>query len=176
MMQIQSHSHPYTVVECPDVRAALESLGQTQRRTSWWTTRWPISTACSWRAFRRSGCIGSWPRKRRSRTSRWVRLVLAVGSAVPTRITTGGDRSGVLQDIGVSWRRSCFAASAGRWCRHVAGPVRQLHRKQELAEHPAIQESVGTFYPPHEIRLAFDFLNPVVGGDLGGLGEAIKLH
>jgi 3-dehydroquinate synthase len=85
---------------------------------------------------------------------------------------------GVLQDIG------CFIASVllrgVRWtlipttllaqCDSCIGSKSSLNINR-------FKNQLGTFYPPHEIRLSFEYLNSLATGEIySGLGEAIKLH
>jgi 3-dehydroquinate synthase len=90
-------------------------------------------------------------------------------------VVVGG---GVLQDIG------CFVASVLfrgiRWtllpttllaqCDSCIGSKSSLNINR-------FKNQLGTFYPPHEVCLVFDFLRTLSADEiLSGLGEAIKLH
>jgi 3-dehydroquinate synthase len=85
---------------------------------------------------------------------------------------------GVLQDIG------CFIASVlmrgVRWtlipttllaqCDSCIGSKSSLNINR-------FKNQLGTFYPPHEIRLSFEYLKTLTQSEIhSGLGEAIKLH
>ncbi len=90
-------------------------------------------------------------------------------------IVIGG---GVLQDIG------CFVASVlMRGLRWTLLPTTLLAQcdscigsKSSINIGP-YKNQLGTFYPPHQVLLAFDFLSTLTDDEIhSGLGEAIKLH
>jgi 3-dehydroquinate synthase len=92
-----------------------------------------------------------------------------------TLVVIGG---GVLQDIG------CFVASVlARGVRWTLIPTTLLAQCDSCIGSKSsininrFKNQLGTFYPPHEIRLSFDFLKTLTPDEIySGLGEAIKLH
>lgn len=85
---------------------------------------------------------------------------------------------GVLQDIG------CFIASVLlRGIRWTLLPTTLLAQcdscigSKSSLNIGSFKNQIGTFYPPHEIELVFDFLATLQEADIySGLGEAVKLH
>lgn len=92
-----------------------------------------------------------------------------------TLVVIGG---GVLQDIG------CFIASVlVRGIRWTLFPTTLLAQCDSCIGSKSslninrFKNQLGTFYPPHEVRMVFAFLRSLEHQEiLSGLGEAIKLH
>lgn len=180
MLNIQSKSHPYRAVEMPSVRATIETLEQ--REAAFYlvdrkvaqlfeadfaglipTDRcYLIDASEQAKSYEELGPVFCWLLEAKCRRS-------------SNLVVIGG---GVLQDIG------CFIASVLlrglRWtlipttllaqCDSCIGSKSSLNINR-------FKNQLGTFYPPHEVRLAFDFLKTLTTEEIyGGLGEAIKLH
>lgn len=180
MMQIQSHSHPYSVVEFPDVPAALESLVGGDVASFFLVDdrvadlyRPQLTSLPAGRVHRLVATEEAKSYEQVAPVLCW--LLEARCRRASQLVVVGG---GVLQDIG------CFVASillrGIRWtllpttllaqCDSCIGSKSSLNINR-------FKNQLGTFYPPHEVRLVFDFLNTLSHEEiLGGLGEAIKLH
>ena len=177
MLEIQSHSHPYTVVECGDVASALAALDgsafylvddnvatlYSQQLACGPADRlYRISASEEAKSYEQLGPVFCWLLDARCRRASQL-------------VVVGG---GVLQDIG------CFVASVLlrgiRWtllpttllaqCDSCIGSKSSLNINR-------FKNQLGTFYPPHEIRLTTEFLRTLSPQEIAsGLGEAIKLH
>jgi len=180
MLNIQSKSHPYRVIESPSPRAAIETLEN--RDTAFYLVDrkvaqlyegefaglippercYQIEASEHAKSYEQLAPIFCWLLE--SKCRRTSNLVVIGG--------------GVLQDIG------CFIASVlmrgVRWtlipttllaqCDSCIGSKSSLNINR-------FKNQLGTFYAPHEVRLAFDFLKTLTTEELrSGLGEAIKLH
>lgn len=178
-MQIQSHSHPYTVTESGSVAEALSALvaGEmpfflVDRKVAELYPRqfavmpaermYLIEATEEAKSYEQLVPVFCWLLD--SRCQRGSHLVVIGG--------------GVLQDIG------CFIASVLfrgiRWtllpttllaqCDSCIGSKSSLNINR-------FKNQLGTFYSPHEVRLVFEFLGTLARAEiLSGLGEAIKLH
>jgi 3-dehydroquinate synthase len=180
MFTIQSKSHPYSVVESPDVRAtvtgiegfedayflideAVANLYEAQLEgVVPEVRRYCIAASEHAKSYEQLGPVFCWLLEKKIRRS--SKLVVIGG--------------GVLQDIG------CFIASVLmrgiHWtlipttllaqCDSCIGSKSSLNIQQ-------YKNQLGTFYPPHEVRLTFQFLQSLKRDEINsGLGEAIKLH
>lgn len=180
MLNIQSKSHPYQAIESPNVRAAIETLPG--RASAFYLIdrkvaqlyeaefnelipadrRFLIEASEQAKSYESLGPIFCWLLEAKCRRTSHL-------------IVIGG---GVLQDIG------CFIASVLmrgiRWtlipttllaqCDSCIGSKSSLNINR-------FKNQLGTFYPPHEVRLVFDFLKTLTREEIhSGLGEAIKLH
>ena len=180
MLNIQSKSHPYRVVEAASPRAAVETLDN--RDTAFFLVDrkvadlyqadfaglipadrcFLIDASEHAKSYEELAPIFCWLLE--SKCRRTSNLVVIGG--------------GVLQDIG------CFIASVLlrgiRWtlipttllaqCDSCIGSKSSLNINR-------FKNQLGTFYAPHEVRLAFDFLKTLTTEEIkSGLGEAIKLH
>jgi len=180
MLTIRSKSHPYQVIEVSDAKSAVASipdhagafyivdnrvadlyesqLGAVVPKSQTFTIE-ASERAKSYEQLEPLFC--SLLEKKIRRSSHLVVI--------------GG---GVLQDIG------CFVASVllrgVRWtlipttllaqCDSCIGSKSSLNINR-------FKNQLGTFYPPHEVRLSFDFLSTLTPDEINsGLGEAIKLH
>ncbi|HWB00647.1 MAG TPA: hypothetical protein VG713_19270 [Pirellulales bacterium] len=179
MMQIQSHSHPYTVEEFSTVDAALAGLGGpgafvlVDAKVAE-LYRKPLSTAFAGeqvhqitatehaKSYEQLAPVFCWLLERRCQRSSHL-------------VVIGG---GVLQDIG------CFIASVlMRGIRWTLVPTTLLAQCDSCIGSKSslnigkFKNQLGTFYAPHEVRLAPEFLGSLSEPEiLSGLGEAIKLH
>jgi 3-dehydroquinate synthase len=180
MLTIRSQSHPYSVVECEGVRATVAGIAErdsafflvdrkvAQLYEQQFAGSVPPSQAYFIDASERAKSydqlepIFCWLLERKIRRS-------------SNLVVIGG---GVLQDIG------CFIASVlmrgVRWtlipttllaqCDSCIGSKSSLNINR-------FKNQLGTFYPPHEIRLSFEYLRSLQQEEIfSGLGEAIKLH
>jgi 3-dehydroquinate synthase len=179
MLEIKSHSHSYVVVECADVNGALafEDLasafylvdenvatlyGRELARSVPADRLYKIEATEEAKSYERLAPIFCWLLDARCRRASQL-------------VVVGG---GVLQDIG------CFVASVLlrgiRWtllpttllaqCDSCIGSKSSLNINR-------FKNQLGTFYPPHEIRLTTEFLQTLNPQEIAsGLGEAIKLH
>ncbi|HEY2761779.1 MAG TPA: hypothetical protein VGI75_13580, partial [Pirellulales bacterium] len=180
MLTIRSKSHPYSVVESPGVHASIAGIEQreqafylidrkvSQLYESQFTKLIPSAQSYFVDASERAKSydqlepIFCWLLEKKIR--RTSNLVVIGG--------------GVLQDIG------CFIASVlmrgVRWtlipttllaqCDSCIGSKSSLNVNR-------FKNQLGTFYPPHEIRLSFEYLDSLPTSEIySGLGEAIKLH
>jgi len=111
---------------------------------------------------------------------------LAIGPVIQRVLEAGFQRrstlvvigGGVVQDIG------CFIASnlmrGVRWIYYPTTLLAQCDScigAKSSVNIDRFKNQLGTFYPPHAVRMYFPFLDTLPQGDrLSGLGEAIKLH
>jgi 3-dehydroquinate synthase len=180
MLTIQSKSHPYRVIEAPDVRAAIREIEghdsayflidqkvaglyeKELREIVPNERRYCIEASEHAKSYEQLVPVFCWLLERKFRRSSKL-------------IVIGG---GVLQDIG------CFIASVlmrgVHWtlvpttllaqCDSCIGSKSSLNINR-------FKNQLGTFYPPHEVRLSFQFLATLTTDEINsGLGEAIKLH
>jgi 3-dehydroquinate synthase len=180
MLEIQSRSHPYRVLRADGVREALRDLGPgpapyffVDRRVA---------------ELHREGLAEVIPDDRRflvdatEEMKSYERLVpvfewlLGAACRRDSRLVVIG--GGITQDIG------CFVASVlFRGLQWTLVPTTLLAQCDSCIGAKSslnvgrFKNQLGTFYPPHEVRLAFEFLGTLSPVDiLSGLGEAIKLH
>ncbi len=180
MLEIQSHSHPYRVLRADGAREALRDFGAgpvpyflVDRRVA---------------DLHREALAGGVPDEQRflvdatEEAKSYERLVplfdwlLRSGFRRDSRLVVVG--GGVTQDIG------CFVASVlFRGITWTLVPTTLLAQCDSCIGAKSslnvgrFKNQLGTFYPPHEVRLAFEFLRTLSRLDvLSGLGEAIKLH
>ncbi len=180
VLQIQSRSHPYTVAEFSSASAALAPGGGSaapfylvdQRVADLYAAELSQAT-CTDRLIR---IEASEEAKSYEQLGPVFCRLLDAGCRRDSHLIVAG--GGVLQDIG------CFIASVlFRGVRWALVPTTLLAQcdscigsKSSLNIH-RFKNQLGTFYPPHEVRLAFDFLKTLSAEEvLSGLGEAIKLH
>ncbi len=180
MLTIRSKSHPYNVVETADVSASVAGISDRERGfylidrkvgqlyEQQFAKEIPagqsyfIDASEHAKSYDQLEPIFCWMLERKIRRS-------------SNLVVIGG---GVLQDIG------CFIASVlmrgVRWtlvpttllaqCDSCIGSKSSLNINR-------FKNQLGTFYPPHEIRLSFEYLNSLAATEIhSGLGEAIKLH
>lgn len=180
-LEIRSRSHPYRVVRAASARDALAALGPgpqpyflVDRRVA--------------ELHRDALAAAAVPEERlrlvdaTEETKSYERLVplfewlLGAGCRRDSRLVVVG--GGVTQDIG------CFIASVlFRGLEWTLVPTTLLAQCDSCIGAKSslnlgrFKNQLGTFYPPHEVRLAPDFLATLAPVDvLSGLGEAIKLH
>lgn len=180
MLNILSKSHPYQVRECPSARAALETLDN--RESAYFLVDRKVAQLHAAALAdlippQRSYFIDASEHAKsyEQLTPVFCWLLEANCRRSSHLVVIGG---GVLQDIG------CFVASVLmrgiRWtlipttllaqCDSCIGSKSSLNINR-------FKNQLGTFYPPHEVRLAFDFLQTLSTDEIySGLGEAIKLH
>jgi 3-dehydroquinate synthase len=180
VLQIHSHSHPYTVAEFASVAAALAPSGGSAASFYLVDARVADLYGCQ---LAEATCTDRLIRIEASEEAKsyeqlvpvFCRLLDAGCRRDSHLMVVGG---GVLQDIG------CFIASVlFRGVRWTLLPTTLLAQcdscigsKSSLNIH-RFKNQLGTFYPPHEVRLAFEFLRTLSEEELlSGLGEAIKLH
>lgn len=179
-MQIQSRSHRYSVTESADASAALQTPGGcdgafylVDHRVADLYERDLTSAIAPERIHRIRASETAKSYEQLTPVFCWL---LDSGCRRNSHLVVVG--GGVLQDIG------CFIASVlFRGVHWTLLPTTLLAQcdscigsKSSLNIH-RFKNQLGTFYPPHEIRLAFEFLKTLTSGEvLSGLGEAIKLH
>jgi 3-dehydroquinate synthase len=179
-MQIRSQSHSYTVVEYGTLDAALappDDSGSTfylvdQKIADLYGPQ--LAAAAPPERIHR--IVASETAKSYEQLGPVFCWLLDGGCRRTSQLVVVG--GGVLQDIG------CFIASVlFRGIRWTLLPTTLLAQcdscigsKSSLNIH-RFKNQLGTFYPPHEVRLAFEFLKTLSHEEiLSGLGEAIKLH
>lgn len=180
MLEIQSHSHPYQVREVSDLAAALHEIAA--RQATFFLVDRQVAGMYEQQL---AGAIAP-QRIERIEATEHVKSYEQLTPVICRLLESKCQRSsqlvviggGVVQDIG------CFIASVllrgVRWtlfpttllaqCDSCIGSKSSLnigHFKNQL----------GSFYPPHEVCLHFDFLRTLGPAEIkSGLGEAIKLH
>ncbi len=179
-MQIQSKSHSYAVAEAASLREALQNASAGQRTYALVDERvaalYPDAFAGTLPPENVRLIEATESAKSLDALSPHIEWLLGVGFRRDCLLLVVG--GGVLQDL------SCFIASTlfrgVRWsliptsllaqCDSCIGSKSSInvgHYKNQL----------GTFYPPHEVLLAFDVLGSLPPDEIrSGLGEAIKLH
>ncbi len=180
MMEIQSRSHPYTVEEFPDLKAALRDFQQ----------RPGVYCLADKRVFSlyEKDFSAALPRERilqveasedqksfERLTPIFVWLLQNGLRRDGCLLVVGG---GVLQDIG------CFIASVlFRGLRWELVPTTLLAQcdscigSKSSINIQSYKNQIGTFYPPHRVCLTFSVLKTLSWDEMrSGLGEAIKLH
>jgi len=179
-MQIQSKSHSYAVAEAPSLREALQNASEGQRTYALVDRQvaalYPDAFSDILPAVNVRLIEATEPAKSLGALSPHIEWLLRAGFRRDCLLLVVG--GGVLQDL------SCFVASTlfrgVRWslvpttllaqCDSCIGSKSSInvgHYKNQL----------GTFYPPHEVLLAFDVLRSLPPDEIrSGLGEAIKLH
>ncbi len=180
MMQIQSKSHPYDVTEAPGLREAIQAAAQGRRTFA-------LVDAQVHRLYPEAFADTLPPENvRLIEATEGAKSLDALAPHIEWLLGAGFRRDclllvvggGVMQDL------SCFIASTlfrgVRWslvpttllaqCDSCIGSKSSInvgHYKNQL----------GTFYPPHQVLLAFDVLGSLPYDEIrSGLGEAIKLH
>jgi 3-dehydroquinate synthase len=180
VLQIQSRSHPYTVAEFSSVGAALAHPGGSaapfylvDQRVAGLYGRQLADATCTDRLI---AIEASEEAKSYEQLAPVFCRLLDAGCRRDSQLVVVG--GGVLQDMG------CFIASVlFRGVRWTLLPTTLLAQcdscigsKSSLNIH-RFKNQLGTFYPPHEVRLAFEFLETLSAEEIqSGLGEAIKLH
>ena len=180
MMEIKSYSHPYTVVESDSVTEAMQALTRSEmpfflvdRNVADLYHRQISSALPSDRIYRIEAAEEAKSYERLAPVFNWL-----LGSRCQRRshvVVIGG---GVVQDIG------CFVASVlFRGIRWTLLPTTLLAQcdscigSKSCLNMSRFKNQLGTFYPPHEVRLVFEFLGTLTQEELlSGMGEAIKLH
>ncbi|HEX4132511.1 MAG TPA: hypothetical protein VHZ24_20940 [Pirellulales bacterium] len=177
-MQITSHHHPYSVSEHATVDDAFADLdgdafvlldqkvdelyGERLRRGVAADRTYAVEATEFAKSYEQLTPVFTWLLERRCRRNSHL-------------VVIGG---GVLQDIG------CFIASVlMRGIRWTLVPTTLLAQcdscigSKSSLNIGSFKNQLGTFYAPHEVRLAVEFLNTLSREEiLSGLGEAIKLH
>jgi 3-dehydroquinate synthase len=180
MMQIQSHSHPYAVVECAGVQKALESLLEGDAASFFLVDekvadlyRGPLAALPAERVYR---IVATEEAKSYEQVNPVLCWLLGARCRRGSQLVVIG--GGVLQDIG-----GFVASILLRGIRWTLLPTTLLAQCDSCVGSKSslnigrFKNQLGTFHPPHEVRLAFEFLNTLSSEEiLGGLGEAIKLH
>jgi 3-dehydroquinate synthase len=180
MLNIKSHSHPYQVLELPNIPAAFARITQSStpfflvdRRVAeiyreQFAPHIPadhvflIDATEEAKSYEQLVPVFCWLLNAKCQRSSHI-------------VVIGG---GVLQDIG------CFIASVLlRGIRWTLIPTTLLAQCDSCIGSKSslnianFKNQLGTFYPPHEVLLVFDFLNTLTEEEIhSGLGEAIKLH
>ena len=179
-MQIQSKSHPYDVTETADLREALQRAAQGQRTFALVDSRvhalYPGAFAPSLPAENTRLIEATEGAKSLDALSPHIEWLLGSGFRRDCLLLVVG--GGVLQDL------SCFIASTlFRGVRWSLVPTTLLAQCDScIGSKSSInvgryKNQLGTFYPPHEVLLAFDVLRSLPPDEIrSGLGEVIKLH
>jgi 3-dehydroquinate synthase len=178
-MQIQSKSHPYDVTEAPSLRDALQSAAQGQRTFALVDAQVHALYPDAFEALPPENV-------RRIEATEGAKSLDALGPHVEWLLGSGFRRDclllvvggGVLQDL------SCFIASTlFRGVRWSLVPTTLLAQCDScIGSKSSInvghyKNQMGTFYPPHQVLLAFDVLRSLPPDEVrSGLGEVIKLH
>ncbi len=178
-MQIQSHSHAYAVTECDTIAAALSRSGEAD--TSFYLVdrkvadlyRRQLADLQDKQVYRIEATEEAKSYERLISVFCWL---LDAGCQRRSQLVVIG--GGVLQDIG------CFVASVlMRGIRWTLLPTTLLAQcdscigSKSSLNIDRFKNQLGTFYPPHEVRLVFEFLGTLAPQEiLSGLGEAIKLN
>lgn len=179
-MQIQSQIHSYRVVECDSVRAAFQAPQDSE------STFYLVDEKVAELFAEDLAQATPAARVYRVRASEEAKSYEQLPPIFCWLIEAGCKRNsqlvviggGVLQDIG------CFIASTlFRGIRWTLTPTTLLAQCDSCIGSKSslnigrFKNQLGTFYPPHEVRLAYDFLKTLSTEELlSGLGEAIKLH
>lgn len=180
MLTIRSKSHPYPVNEFADTRAAVGTIED--RDSAFFLLDRKVAELYECKLVglippARSYLIDASEHAKSYEqvASVFCWLLEAKVRRTSNLVVIGG---GVLQDIG------CFVASVlmrgVRWtlipttllaqCDSCIGSKSSLNINR-------FKNQLGTFYPPHDVRLSFDFLQSLTTDEIySGLGEAIKLH
>jgi 3-dehydroquinate synthase len=180
MLTIRSKSHPYSVVESPDVRASI--AGITEREQAFYLIDRKVGQLYERQFAEEIPAAQSYFIDASERAKSYDQLEPIFCWLLEKKIRRSSNLvvigGGVLQDIG------CFIASVlmrgVRWtlipttllaqCDSCIGSKSSLNINR-------FKNQLGTFYPPHEIRLSFEYLASLTTGEIySGLGEAIKLH
>ena len=178
-MQIQSHSHAYNVSECDTIAAALSRSGEAD--TSFYLVdrkvadlyRHQLADLWDKQVYRIEATEEAKSYEQLVPVFCWL---LGAGCQRRSQLVVIG--GGVLQDIG------CFVASVlMRGIRWTLLPTTLLAQcdscigSKSSLNIDRFKNQLGTFYPPHEVHLVFEFLGTLAPQEiLSGLGEAIKLH
>jgi 3-dehydroquinate synthase len=180
MLEIQSQIHSYRVRECTDLPAALREIVSRQkafflvdRKVAELHERLLTETVSA-------DCLNRIEATEHAKSYEqlipvFCRLLDAKCQRGSLLVVIGG---GVLQDIG------CFIASVlFRGVRWILIPTTLLAQCDSCIGSKSslnishFKNQLGTFYPPHEVLLNFEFLRTLGPTEiLSGLGEAIKLH
>ena len=180
MMQIKSHNHPYTVVESDSVTKALQVLTASEMPFFLLDRNVADLYQAQTEAVlppERTFLIDA-----TEEAKSYEQLVPVFCSLLDARCQRGSQLvvigGGVVQDIG------CFIASVlFRGIGWTLLPTTLLAQCDSCIGSKSslnigrFKNQLGTFYPPHEVRLVFEFLNTLTREEIfSGLGEAIKLH
>src|SRR4051812_21509909 len=180
MLTIRSKSHPYQVIEAPDAKSAVASIPD--RDSAFYIIDSRVADLYESQFGTVIPKSQTFTIEASERAKSYEQLEPLFCSLLEKKIRRSSHLvvigGGVLQDIG------CFVASillrGVRWtlipttllaqCDSCIGSKSSLNINR-------FKNQLGTFYPPHEIRLSFDFLATLTADELNsGLGEAIKLH
>lgn len=179
-MQIQSKSHPYAVREASGLREAIESAVAGQRTFA--------LVDAQVHALYPDAFAHSLPSEnvRLIEATEGAKSLDALSPSIEWLLQSGFRRDclllvvggGVLQDL------SCFIASTlFRGVRWSLVPTTLLAQCDSCIGSKSsinvghFKNQLGTFYPPHEVLLAFDVLRSLPPDEIrSGLGEVIKLH
>jgi len=179
-LTISAKSHPYRVTEQADVAAAVAAVESPS------DAFWLVDARVADLHGDAIGAARIADRTFRLEASEQAKSYAAIQPVFEWLLGAGCRRSsqlvviggGVLQDIG------CFVASVlMRGLRWTLIPTTLLAQCDScIGSKSSInvgryKNQLGTFYPPHEVLLAFDFLATLTEDEIhSGLGEAIKLH
>ena len=179
-MQIQSKSHPYAVAEAPSLREAIQTAAEGRRTFA--------LVDDQVHAFYPGAFAHTLPPENvhRIEATEGAKSLDALAPHIEWLLESGFRRDclllvvggGVLQDL------SCFIASTlFRGIRWSLIPTTLLAQCDScIGSKSSInvgryKNQLGTFYPPHQVLLAFDVLHSLPPDEIrSGLGEAIKLH
>ena len=179
-LDIQSHSHPYRVVQCGNVaQALLEDMASAtpfflvDRKVAGLYRQQMAAAVPAGRAFLIDADETAKSYEQLVPVFNW--LLESKCQRSSHLVVVGG---GVLQDIG------CFIASVlFRGIRWTLVPTTLLAQCDSCIGSKSslnigrFKNQLGTFYPPHEVRLAYEFLGTLGHPEMcSGLGEAIKIH
>lgn len=180
MLTISAKSHPYQVHEVAGVAAALAAVEDPTKAFFLVDERVASLFHVAINATVPAGCIlrvkASEKTKSLDSLCPIFEWLLKSGCRRSSRLIVIG--GGILQDIG------CFVASVlMRGIRWTLLPTTLLAQcdscigSKSSINIGCYKNQLGTFYPPHQVLLAFEFLSTLTEDELhSGLGEAIKLH
>lgn len=179
-LTISAKSHPYRVTVQPGVAAAVAAVGDPS--DAFWLVDDRVAALhrdalgaplVEGRTFRIEASEQAKSYAALQPVFEWL---LGAGCRRSSRLVVVG--GGVLQDIG------CFVASVlMRGLRWTLVPTTLLAQCDScIGSKSSInvgryKNQLGTFYPPHEVLITFEFLSTLSEDEIhSGLGEAIKLH
>ena len=180
MMQIQSKSHPYDVAEAASLREAIQAAAAGRRTFALVDTQvhalYPDAFAHTLPPENVRRIEATEGAKSLDILAPHIEWLLESGFRRDCLLLVVG--GGVLQDL------SCFIASTlFRGVRWSLIPTTLLAQCDScIGSKSSInvgryKNQLGTFYPPHQVLLAFDVLHSLPPDEVrSGLGEAIKLH
>ena len=179
-MQIQSKSHPYAVAEAPSLREAIQTAAEGRRTFALVDDQvhalYPDAFAHTLPPENVHRIEATEGAKSLDTLAPHIEWLLESGFRRDCLLLVVG--GGVLQDL------SCFIASTlFRGVRWSLIPTTLLAQCDScIGSKSSInvgryKNQLGTFYPPHQVLLAFDVLHSLPPDEIrSGLGEAIKLH